>query len=232
MRWLTLVLIGFLLAVPARAQDIVEVLLRSQQSRLDALVPAPAGPRADLVRASFERLRERLQPHLAAELRVISGEITAETLIGHVVVANESLADLPEGERDFILAHELGHVAAGHWLQLGLLYKRWIPGAVTPETTDPVAGPLGQEASHLAHRHELEADAYALKALKQLKRPVQDAFSVFLRQGVMNDTATHPGTRKRVASLRSAIAVAEEPIDAHAGLAVLDTTAQAGTTRP
>jgi Zn-dependent protease with chaperone function len=225
MRWLTLVLIGFALALPARAQDIVDVLLRSQQSRLDALAPAPDGPRASLVRASFERLLGRLQPHLAAELRVITGELTAETLLGRVVVANESLADLPEGERDFILAHELGHVVSGHWLQLGLLYKRWIPGAVTPETTDPVAGPLGREASRQAHRHELEADAYALNALKQIGRPVQDAFSVFLREGVTNDTATHPGTRKRVASLRSAITVAEEPTDAHGGLAVLTATA-------
>jgi Zn-dependent protease with chaperone function len=148
---------------------------------------------------------------------VISGPVTAESLHGHIVIANESLADVAEGERVFILAHELGHVVSGHWLQMGLLYQRWIPGEVIPENTNPIAGSLGREASALAHRQEFEADAFALQALKALGRTPEDAFSTFLHQGVSNDTATHPGTRKRVASLRQSLASDND--SAHAGLA-------------
>jgi Zn-dependent protease with chaperone function len=139
------------------------------------------------------------------DFHVVAGAVMAETLHGHIVVANESLADLPEAERLFVLAHEIGHVQQRHWLQMGLVYKRWIPGEVTPEKTDPVAGSLGREASGLAHRHEFEADAYALQTLQQLGLPVDAAFSSLRLMGLQQDTATHPGTRKRLASLRAAL---------------------------
>ena len=58
------------------------------------------------------------------DLVVVGRATTAETLHGHIIVANESLADLPEGERIFILAHEIGHVVSDHWHQMGGLYRR------------------------------------------------------------------------------------------------------------
>jgi Zn-dependent protease with chaperone function len=167
MRWFQLTLLGLALAGPARGEDIVDVLRRSQQTRLDATP-------------------------------------LAETLHGRIVVANESLADLPEGARLFVLAHELGHVASDHWQQMGAVYRHWVPGEVTPQTTDPVANALGREASMTSHRQEFEADAYALRVLRRLGRPPQDAFAAFMSTTLQPDTATHPGTRKRIASLRAA----------------------------
>lgn len=203
MRWLALILVATTLAFPVRAEDIVDVLRRSQQQRLDALQPAADGARARTVRRSFEALREALDFDVPVDLHVVTGPVIAETVHGHIIVAHESLADMPEGARLFILAHELGHVAAGHWKQVGLLYRRWVPGEVTPTATNAVAGRLGREASGLAHRHEFEADAFALQALRRLGRTPQDAFEAFLRLGVTPDTPTHPGTRKRVALLRA-----------------------------
>jgi Zn-dependent protease with chaperone function len=69
-----------------------------------------------------------------------------------------------------------------------------------------VAGPLAREASQQSHRHEHEADAFALRVLRDLKQDPNVALAVFLRTGVMQDTATHPSTRKRVAFLRAALA--------------------------
>jgi Zn-dependent protease with chaperone function len=204
MRWLNLTILGLALAGSARGEDIVDVLRRSQQMRLDSMAIAPESQRTQTVRNTFENLRQTLAPDVKVELRVIAAGTYAETLNGEVVVANEALADLPEGERMFILAHEIGHVVEHHWLQLNQLYKRWVPGEVTPQQTDPVAVPLGREASGLAHRHEYAADAFALRALRDLGWEPQHAYSAFLRQGMQHDTATHPGTRKRVASLRAA----------------------------
>jgi Zn-dependent protease with chaperone function len=207
-RWiLTLTL---LLAGPwAHGEEgIVAVLARSQLARLDATAAAdPAGARAQTVRRSFENLLQALAIQAPAELRVIRGETLAESLQGHIVLANERLAELNEGERLFILAHELGHIALHHWAQTEQLYLKWVPGAVTPRETEPVAAMLGRDASGQAHRHELEADAYALRALHTLGRDPQDALGVFMHLGVTRDTATHPGTRKRLASLRAAEAM-------------------------
>jgi predicted Zn-dependent protease len=192
-----------LAAAPAWCENITEVLERSQRTRLESLPGADAGSeRAQRVRDSFERLVRASGLREPVELRVISGPTVAEALLGRVVVANESLADLTEGERVFILAHELGHVAMGHWAQLGEVYKRHIPGEVAPATTDPVAGALGRDASVLSHRHELDADAFSVHTLRAMGHSEDDAFSAFKRMGLTRDTPTHPGTRKRMASLR------------------------------
>lgn len=204
MRWLAVTVLGLTLTMTARGEDIVDVLQRSQQLRLDSFAPAAEGPRAERVRQTFERLRTHLAPLPPMDFLVIRGPVIAETLHGHVIVANEALADLPEAERSFLIAHEIGHVVNGHWLQMGLVYKHWIPGEVRPETTDPVAGALGREAAGTAHRQELEADLFALHALEQLGVPADAAFSSLRLMGLQQDTATHPGTRKRIASLRAA----------------------------
>lgn len=206
MRAILLTFLGAVLAQPAAAEDIVDVLRRSQQMRLQAMPLAAEGPKAAAIRSSFEQLRAALPDDVAAELRVVSAGTVAETLHGRIVVAHESLADLPEGARLFVLAHELGHVASNHWQQMGAVYRHWIPGEVKPATTDPVAGALGREASATSHRQEYEADAYALQVLRRLGRSPQDALAAFVQQGMLQDTATHPGTRKRVASLRAAMA--------------------------
>lgn len=204
MRWLAVTLLGLTLGASARGEDIVDVLRRSQQQRLDAFTPAAEGPRAQLLRHDFETLREAIPALPAIDFHVITGSTIAETLHGHVVVANESLADLPEGERLFVLAHELGHVTKAHWRQMCQLYKRWVPADVTPEQTDPVAAAMGRDASGLAHWQEFEADAFAVQVLQRLGHTPDTALSAFMHLGMQQDTPTHPGTRKRVAWLRSA----------------------------
>lgn len=204
MRWLHLTVLGMALVGPAHSEDIIDVLRRSQDQRLDALKPAQDAQRAQTVRATFEKLLQALKPDITVELRVVSGSTIAETLHGAIIVANESLADMPEGERAFIIAHELGHVSQGHWAQMGRVYQRWVPGEVTQDKTDPIAGPLGRDASELAHRQEYAADVFGLQALTKLGWSVDVVLSAFLRQGVQHDTATHPGTRRRIAALRAA----------------------------
>jgi len=205
MRWLRLaVMVATCATAAAQANDIIDVLHQSAQRRLDGMALAPDGPRAEAVRSSFELLRRAFAADKMVELRVVTGSTVAETLDGRVIVANEALADVPEGVRLFVLAHELGHVQHGHWRQVGDLYKRFVPGEVAPQTTEPVAGPLGRAASAQAHRHEFEADAFALRALRTLGLTSDDAFAAVRHQGMQHDSATHPGTRKRLASLRDA----------------------------
>jgi Zn-dependent protease with chaperone function len=205
MRKLQLAILLAVLAGAAQAEDIVDVLRRSQQQRLDAMAVAGEGSRSDTIRHSFERVRDAYALDDTVELRITRDGPLAETMHGHTIIANESLADLPEGERLFILAHEFGHVAGNHWTELCEVYKRWVPGDVTPQNTDPVSGQLGRDASALSHRHELAADTAALHALRRLGVAPENALSALMNQGMQMDTATHPATRKRIASLRAAM---------------------------
>lgn len=201
---LFLVVPVLLISAPARSQGILEVLERSQAVRLAALqTVASDHPQAAVLRADFDRLAASRADLPPLSLQVVTGPVTAECVHGRVIVANASLADLPEGVRLFILAHEIAHAALGHWQQLGALYQRHIPGEVVPASTDPVAGVLGREASQLSHEHELAADAFAWQVVRALGHDEDIARRVFSLHGIQHDTATHPGTRKRLAHLRT-----------------------------
>lgn len=212
MKWLILVL-SLAATGPAWCEDIVDVLRRSQDMRLAALKPVEAdSPQARIIRASFERVL-RAQPGggPAVALRVITGPVTAETLHGHIIVINERLAELPERSRLFVLAHELGHVAENHWLQMAMLYQKWIPGEVTRRHADAINGRLQHDASGLAHQQEFEADAFAAETLRALGRcqPPEDAachddvLTVFRQPDAQRDTLTHPSAGRRVAALKA-----------------------------
>lgn len=191
----------------AWAEDILQVLERSHTQRLAQLDdPGRGTPAPDAVRRielSYARLTARHGPRPAPALKVVRGEALAETLGGRVIVVDESLAGFTEGQRMFVLAHELGHVALGHWAALGRLYQRHIPGEVVKSQTDAVAGVLGRDASALAHEHEYAADAWGLAALRALGHGPEDVESLFARFGPSRDTPTHPGTRRRLAQLHA-----------------------------
>jgi Zn-dependent protease with chaperone function len=203
--WWVLVGLAGVWHAPAWCQeDIIDVLRRSQEQRLQAQTPADAdSDRVATVLRSFQSLLQALPTAPAVELRVTRGPLLAETLHGHIIVTHEDLADMPEPARLFILAHELGHVAQQHWLRTALLYQKWVPGAVTPELTDPVTAPLVREAAALAHEQEFAADAFAARLLQRLGHGDDELLAVFRHLGAVHDSATHPGTRKRIASLRA-----------------------------
>lgn len=188
----------------ARAETIEEVMKRSQEQRLASFELSRTGESVQLVRATFDRLYRvlGLSPGVV-ELHVVKQGTYAETLLGRFVVVNESLATLSEGERAFILAHELGHIILRHWGQMIAVYQFRVPGEVRQSETDAIAGVLGREASKLAHCQEVAADAYALQAIKDLGESHEVAVAAIRSRGMQHDTPTHPGTWKRLAALLS-----------------------------
>jgi predicted Zn-dependent protease len=147
----------------------------------------------------------------------VTGPVIAECLLGHTIVANELLAEVPEAVRLFLLAHEIGHVVLGHWQQVEQLYMKHIPGEVVQQRTDAIAGLLGREASQLSHEQELAADEFAMRKLHSLGYDVDDVIGAFTQFGMQMDTATHPGTRKRVAHLRAMQSEFDTAEVAHSG---------------
>ncbi|MBN9204276.1 M48 family metalloprotease [Methylibium petroleiphilum] len=194
-------------AAPAWCEDdILAVLQRSQQMQLDALTEAQvddADPAVQVVRRSFQRVLDAADVPGDVRLLVVRGPLLAVCLMGRVVAANVSLADMSESERSFVLAHELGHVRHRHWAQLGQLYKRHIPGEVVQAHTDAIAGVLGREASQLSHEHEYEADAFAMRLIRHLGEPEDTPLVLFQHLPMIKATATHPGTQQRVVHLRT-----------------------------
>ncbi|MBA3590218.1 M48 family metalloprotease [Methylibium sp.] len=198
-------------------ESIEQVLERSQQMQFDSLAAQQVhadSREARIVEASFEHLLTKVGTPVAVRLMVVRGPMLAVCLLGRIVVANASLADMSESERQFILAHELGHVSHGHWNQLSSLYQKYIPDEVVQQKTDAVAGPLGREASQLAHDQEYEADAFAHDVLHRMGQPTDTAELLFRRLPMVKRTATHPGTHDRLAHIRSLQARDNHPMAA------------------
>jgi Peptidase family M48 len=196
---------------PARVDDIVDVLERSQRLRLDQRIAAVDGERSQRVRATFDRLLSRspMAPH-SVEFRVMQGGVQAEAMLGRLLVVGDAVGDLPEGERLLLLAHELSHLTLGHWQALCAVYRKHVPGEVRPDTTDPVAGALGHDAQKLSHRQEYEADAHGFALARELGATLDDALSLLMRQPMLGDSATHPATRRRIAQFRMLQARADD----------------------
>jgi Zn-dependent protease with chaperone function len=196
--------------LPAAAEDIRTVLERSHALKLRALAEVERqDDGAELLQRDFRRLLARVPEHPEVRLMVVGGPVIAETLAGRVVVVHVGLAQAGEGERLFLLAHELGHALMHHWDELGALYQHYIPGEVKPETTDPVAAVLGRSASQLVHGHEYAADAFAWRTIRAMGFGLESADAVFRQMPNVGDTATHPASRKRMAALR---AIGDEPV--------------------
>ena len=206
-------ILGLMAAISAvHAEDIVGVLERSQRLRLEQhTAAAPDGERTQRVRASLDRLlaEGKIAPQ-SVELRVMQGGVQAEAMLGRLLVVGDAVGDLPEGERLMLLAHELSHLTLGHWHALCALYRKHIPGEVRPDTTDPVAGALGRDGHELSHRQEYEADAHGFALAHQLGTSLDDALSLLMRQPMMQDSATHPATRRRIAQFRMLQARADD----------------------
>jgi hypothetical protein len=204
MRWCWMVLMAACMHATA-AEGIEQVLDRSQQMRL------AQRPAADANSAAAQPIRDSLRRLTAlagadappVELVLVGGGLFAEALLDRSGIAvSHAVGDLPEGERLLLLAHELGHVRMAHARALKGLYRTHIPGEVRPETTNHVDAALGAQAHELSHRHELEADAYGYALVRSLGFGIDNAFALLTRQGMQHDSATHPGTRRRIAQLR------------------------------
>jgi Zn-dependent protease with chaperone function len=224
MRWWLMIFMSMASCLQAAAAEGIEqVLERSQQMRI------AQRPAADARSDAAQRVRDSLQRLCAlgradapaVELVLVGGELFAEALLDRSGIAvSQTVGELPEGERLLLLAHELGHVRMAHARALKALYRQHIPGEVRPETTEPAAAALGAQAHVLSHRHELEADAYAYTLVRSLGLGIDNAFALLTRQGMQHDSATHPGTRRRIAQLRmleaSLAQQAVNPADAQA----------------
>jgi hypothetical protein len=201
MRWCWILLMGACLHAAAAAENIEQVLDRSQQMRL------AQRPAADANSAAAQQVRDSLQRLTAlagagapqVELVLVGGGLFAEALLDRPGIAvSQAVGALSEGERLLLLAHELGHVHMAHARALKGLYRAHIPGEVRPN----VGAALGAQAHVLSHRHELEADAYGYALVRTLGFGIDNAFALLTRQGMQHDSATHPGTGRRIAQLR------------------------------
>lgn len=119
---------------------------------------------------------------------------------GNTIVISSRLAARPAAQRFFIIAHEFAHVQLEHHGEVHSFVARLLDGA--PDEGDArarVAGPL----TTLSHRHELQADAYAVRLMREAGLDVTQAARLFEDIGSERDTSTHPSPMRRARAIRA-----------------------------
>lgn len=191
----------------AKAEGIVEVLVRSRESSLASMqVVDQSHPDYEAIAADFKKIHDNAGHTIPADLIVIDNNVViAEGMLGNKLVVNVNLAKVKENERLFIMAHEWGHLELEHWRKLCDLYLSLIPGEVVQEKTDAVSQELGFKASEMSRNNEFEADFFAVRALVKMgmsKEEAKESAYSALSLAPSKDTATHPATNKRIMAIR------------------------------
>lgn len=125
------------------------------------------------------------------------GDVAVAAMTVNTIVISPSLATLTRGERLFLLAHEIGHLAnndAQRWSTLG--------DELVESHADTAA--VDAKMSALSRELELGADAFAAQALRKMGlKPEDAAFAYFHRMHLLNlpGTASHPPAQYRVEAI-------------------------------
>lgn len=205
MKQLLLLVIGIafdcLCTRPAVAMDIGDGIRTGESVLLQQSAPSDNEEAVRIIRASFERLLVARGEGRAVGLRVTDASVPSEALLGSVVVVNDSMADLPEDERLFQIAHELGHIDLAHLDRQIAIYRQYVGASVDDTAIARTLNAHAYEFSPALQGLELEADAYAQDLLGHIPGAEDGGIHTFLRNSFLRADYSHPSSRERLQHL-------------------------------
>lgn len=194
--------VSLLLTSPARALDVVQALERGQRVQLERCEQLDRDSHeAQVLQAALTKVLQADANAPPVALRVARCDAFVQVLAGDIVVHPE-VATWDEGERLFVLAHELGHIRQAHWQQLTQVLRDTVPVTSTDEQATRLMRHSAPRLQGLLHAFEYDADAYAARLLRAMGRDAQaEAKRAISRQPSVADAPTHPSAPQRLARL-------------------------------
>jgi len=128
---------------------------------------------------------------------------------GQSIVVSARLSRLPAAQRFFILAHELGHVKLEHHAAMNSFVAR-----VVESTADERAAraAIASGLTAISQQNELDADAFAVRLMKDAGHDPEEAARLFDSIGEGQDNATHPSSGRRARAIRAVIKTTAAPV--------------------
>jgi len=119
---------------------------------------------------------------------------------GNTIVLSTRLARLSSQQRFFIMAHELGHVSLQHHAATSKFVAKAVRNA-RDERAARARVTAGLPA--MSQQNELDADAYAIRLMREAGQDPNEAARLFESIGEGRDSATHPSPGRRARAIRS-----------------------------
>jgi predicted metal-dependent peptidase len=138
-------------------------------------------------------------------LHITSNGEGGEAVLGQIVMVNEALAALPEDEREFEIAHEIGHIDLKHLDRMIDIFRHYV-GTITDDhliarTLNAHIDELSPELQGL----EFEADAYGQALLQRIPGAVEGGIHTFQRNVFRRGDYSHPASRERMLKLQASL---------------------------
>ena len=184
------------------AETIASTILRNN-SAYTAYLQYVSPSYTPLIVNSFSRVVKVINPDKLIFLRVIENTETSGVTDGNTVIVNVLLEHMSEVEREFIIAHEAGHIMLKHRDLKIHLFEKYIKGEVTNKKLKIANQKIKIEMRQLSYRCELSADTFALRTLIKLGWTRDQVIISMLDKKRTFDTATHPSLAKRILNLKN-----------------------------
>jgi Zn-dependent protease with chaperone function len=190
-----------LFAVSAQAHSLVdEIVNQLEASPASCTGVADDQPQRQLVEADLARFLMTAQVPAHVRFKVMDCADDGFVHQGTTVVLSTRLSRLTRDQRFFIIAHELGHVTLQHHAAT----SKFVAKAVRSARDERAArARVSAGLPAMSQQNELDADAFAIRLMREAGRDPDEAARLFESIGEGRDNLTHPAPGRRARAIRS-----------------------------
>jgi len=195
------ILAALLCAAAAHAQPLVDRIVGQLEASPSSCTPVAADqPQRKLIEADVARflMVAPVPPHLQFEVMDCLDD--GFVYQGSTIVLSTRLARLNPAQRFFIMAHELGHVNLAHHAATTKFVSKTVRSARDERAA---RARIASGLPPLSQQAELDADAFAIKLMRDAGEDPNEAARLFDSIGEGKDNATHPSPGRRARAIRS-----------------------------
>lgn len=168
---------------------------------------SPAGCKAvstqhaqrQIIESDIQRFRRMVPSAATVPMQVLDCDADGFVYKGETIVLSTRLARMNASQRFFIIAHELGHLQLAHHGAI----RSFVAGIVDRTRDEARARvQVHSNLSAISHRHEFDADAFAVRTMQGAGLDPEQAAWIFDSIADSRDNHTHPSPVRRAASIR------------------------------
>lgn len=194
-------LAALLVASAAHANPLVERLVNQLEASPSGCARVAAShPQRRLIESDVAKFSKLTTIPAGVRFEVLDCPVDGFVHRGQTIVISARLSRMSAPQRFFIIAHELGHLKLQHHAAIMSFVSR----AVDTSADESAARALiASGLAAISHQAELDADAFAVRLMREAGLDPEQAARIFDSIGEGEDNGTHPSPGRRARAIRS-----------------------------